>query len=192
MQVRKSSMSRFVRSALRSSVACLALVTLLRFSGVPLAAQSPRDAAPVPLVPASPRSPDVHADGSVSFRLVMASATNVELHLEGAAQPFPMAKGADNTWAVTVPKLAPQYYSYGFKVDGSDVLDPHNTTLKTSFFSTQNVFLVPGTPAKPWEPADVPHGTLHHHFYKSAIVGINSEYYVYTPPGFDPKSGQKY
>ena len=44
----------------------------------------------------------------------------------------------------------------------------------------------------PWEEADVPHGEVHHHFYRSDIVGINSEYYVYTPPGFDAKSGKKY
>ena len=44
----------------------------------------------------------------------------------------------------------------------------------------------------PWEPADVPHGVVHHHYYHSNIVGINSEYYVYTPPGFDPGSKQKY
>ena len=44
----------------------------------------------------------------------------------------------------------------------------------------------------PWEAANVPHGVVHHHFYRSNIVGINSEYYVYTPPGFDPGSKQKY
>ena len=44
----------------------------------------------------------------------------------------------------------------------------------------------------PWESADVPHGVVHHHRYHSQIVGINSEYYVYTPPGFDPRSKNKY
>ena len=105
--------------------------------------------------------------------------------------PLPMTKSADGTWSVTVPGLAPQYYSYTFNVDGTDVLDPHNVTLKPSFFSVQNVFLVPGQPPMPWEPADVPHGVVHHHYYHSNIVGINSEYYVYTPPSFDPASKQK-
>jgi enterochelin esterase-like enzyme len=39
----------------------------------------------------------------------------------------------------------------------------------------------------PWEAADVPHGEVHHHFYKSAIVGDNRDFFVYTPPGYDPK-----
>ena len=44
----------------------------------------------------------------------------------------------------------------------------------------------------PWEAANVPHGVVHHHYYRSNIVGINSEYYVYTPPHFTPGNKQKY
>ena len=76
----------------------------------------------------------------------MPNAAKVELHLEGAAQPFPMTKGADGVWSVSVPGLSPQYYSYTFDVEGTSVLDQHNVTIKPSFFSTQNVFLVPGHP----------------------------------------------
>lgn len=40
------------------------------------------------------------------------------------------------------------------------------------------------------------HGSVHHHVYTTA-VGINlplgqEDYYVYTPPGYDPKSPTKY
>jgi enterochelin esterase-like enzyme len=131
-------------------------------------------------------------DGTAIFRLAMPNAAKVELHLEGVKDPFPMTKGSDGAWSATVSRLAPQYYSYTYKVDGTDVLDPHNVTLKTSFFSTQNIFLVPGQPPRSWEPANVPHGVVHHHYYRSNIVGINSEYYVYTPPNFDSGSTQKY
>jgi enterochelin esterase family protein len=126
------------------------------------------------------------------FRLAMPSAAKVELQLEGSAQPFPLAKGADGGWSVTLPKLPPQYYSYVYDVDGTPVLDPHNVTIKPSFFSTQNVFLVPGQPPMSWEPSDVAHGTVHHHYYRSNIVGVNSEYYVYTPPNFGARKNQKY
>jgi len=143
--------------------------------------------APVPLAPAPPARPQLQPDGAIIFSLAMPNAAKVELHLEGAAQPFPMTKKADGVWSVTVPKLAAQYYSYTFNVDGTNVLDPNNVTIKPSFFSTQNVFLVPGQPPMSWEPADVPHGVVHHHHYRSNIVGINSEYYVYTPPNFESK-----
>jgi enterochelin esterase-like enzyme len=156
------------------------------------AAKPPQSAAPVPLAPAPPTSPILQPDGTIVFRLAMPNAAKVELHIEGTKDPFPMTKAPDGAWSVTVPKLAPQYYSYRFNVDGTDVLDPHNVSFKTSFFSTQNIFLVPGAPPMPWEPANVPRGVLHHHYYRSNIVGINSEYYVYTPPGFDPRDPQKY
>ena len=156
-------------------------------------AAKPADSvAPVPLAPAPPVSPQLQPDGTVIFQLAMPNAAKVELHLEGTKDPLPMTKSADGTWSVTVPGLAPQYYSYWFKVDGTDVLDPHNVTLKPSFFTVEDVFLVPGQPPMPWEPANVRHGVVHHHYYRSNIVGINSEYYVYTPPNFDPASKQKY
>jgi hypothetical protein len=28
---------------------------------------------------------------------------------------------------------------------------------------------------------------VHHHYYRSSIVGINSEFYVYTPPPLRPQ-----
>jgi enterochelin esterase-like enzyme len=186
-------MSRSIPRPSRFTFACLALSTALCLAIWPLvakaqpAAKPARSEAPVPLTPAPPKNPQVDPDGSVIFSLAMPNAAKVELHLEGAAQPFPMTKGADGTWSVTVPKLAPQYYSYTFDVDGTSVLDPHNVTIKPSFFSTQNVFLVPGQPPMSWEAAGVPHGSVHHHYYRSSIVGVNSEYYVYTPPNFDPK-----
>jgi len=185
----------FLRRLPRIVLTFFALATTLFLgsrSNLAAAQQAATSAAPVALAPASPSSPQVMPDGSVNFQLVMPNAAKVELHLEGAARPFPMTKGTDGTWTVSVPKLASEYYSYYFNVDGTDVLDSHNTTIKTSFFSNQNVFLVPGQPAMPWETANVPHGVIHHHYYRSNIVGINSEYYVYTPPGFDPKFREKY
>ena len=184
-------------------VMCAALLCAGSFGGALYAQQAkPADekAAPTPLVAAPPKYPELQPDGTAVFRLAMPSAQSVDLHLEGKKDAIPMTKGADGTWSVSVPGLAPEYYSYSFNVDGkarrqgsgTSVLDPNNTFIKTSFFRSQNVFLVPGKPAEPWEVADVPHGVVHHHYYHSNIVGIDSQYYVYTPPGFDPKSDKKY
>jgi enterochelin esterase-like enzyme len=189
-------MSRRFEMHVKSRIVCLALSTL--FGVLTCAAQQAakppvqQPSTPTPLVPAPLKSPQVNAEGDATFTLAMPNAIKVELHLEGAAQPYPMTKGADGAWTVTVPKLAPEYYSYAYDVDGTSVIDPHNTLVKSSFFSKQSVFLVPGQPPMPWEAADVPHGEVHHHFYHSNIVGIDSEYYVYTPPGFDAKSEKKY
>ena len=190
-------MIRLLGRGWRSTFVCAVACAVLNFSYIAVHAQqtsapASQQTAPVPLVPASAASPEIHDDGSVVFHLAMPNAQSVALHLEGVKDRFPMAKGADGVWAVTVPNVAPQYYSYFFTVDGTNVLDPDNTLIKTSFFSNQNVFLMPGHPPMPWENADVPHGAVHHHYYHSDVVGINSEYFVYTPPGFDEHSKQKY
>jgi enterochelin esterase-like enzyme len=192
-----------LRSVFRSGVVCAALLCGGSFGGAIIAQQArPADekAAPTALVAAPPRSPDLQTDGTAIFRLTMPSAQSVDLRLEGKKDPLPMTKGSDGVWSVSVAGLAPEYYSYSFVVDGkpgvegsgTSVLDPNNTFIKTSYFGSQNVFLVPGTPAMPWEESNVPHGIVHHHFYHSKIVGLESQYYVYTPPGFDPKSDKKY
>ncbi len=38
----------------------------------------------------------------------------------------------------------------------------------------------------------MPHGEIHHHFYKSGVVDDDRDFYVYTPPGYDPRKKQKY
>lgn len=169
------------------SAACLVGVSYAQSSAPAKASE-----APVPLVAAPMADPAVQADGSARFQLKMPNAQTVVLHLEGRRDPIAMTKDAEGTWSVTVLDIAPEYYSYSFDVDGTEVLDPHNTSVKTSFFSNQSMFLVPGHPAMPWEAGDVPHGVVHHHYYHSKIVGIDSQYFVFTPPGFDPRSKQKY
>src|SRR6266849_3843713 len=90
-------MSRSIPRASRFTFSCLALVTAFCLGIWPLAASAQPAAkpeAPVPLAPAPPKNPQVQPDGSVVFNLAMPNAAKVELHLEGAAQPFPMTKGA--------------------------------------------------------------------------------------------------
>lgn len=173
------------------------LASLILSTSLFVTAQQPaKTTAPVPLVAAPQADPQIQADGSAVFTLAMPNAQAVGLDLENHKEPMLMTKGPDGSWTVTVPALAPEIYSYSFNVDGTHITDPHNTQVKTSFFNVDSIFLAPGHPAMPWELADVPHGVIDHHYYHSKIVASldnsTSEYYVYTPPGFDPHSKQKY
>lgn len=111
-------MSRMLPVSTHSGYFRLAMVTILCVGTFPaaLSAQqakpSVQSAAPVPLVVAPQASPQVQPDGSATFRLAMPHATKVALNLEGVADPYPMTQGPDGVWIVTVPKLAPEYYSY--------------------------------------------------------------------------------
>ncbi len=170
----------------------LLFVSATRFAPAQQPPAAARPTAPVPLVPAPDFDPTVHPDNSATFDLLMPHSGHVELQVEGFAKPFLMEQSTANPghWTYTVPSLAPEYYSYSFLVDGTNVVDPHNVLTKPSAFRVQSLFLVPGHQL--WETRDVPHGTVHRHEYTSAIVGRPSDYFVYTPPNFDPAAKTKY
>jgi enterochelin esterase-like enzyme len=147
----------------------------------------PQAQAPAQPRPPAPESPIVASDGSVTFYFPAIGAKSVALDLEGTAHPQPMARTADGSWKVTTATLAPEYYGYTFVVDGVHLLDPYNAHVKPNLLTPGNVIHVPGPSPMPWEEADVPHGVVHHHFYHSAVLADQSDFYVYTPPDLDPK-----
>jgi enterochelin esterase-like enzyme len=136
-------------------------------------------------------SPEVHADSSVTFRFSAPNAREVKLDLEGA-EPVPMQKDDQGIWATTTSPLAPDYYGYSFSADGVRLLDPENPLLVPNLLATGNAVHVPGPLSLPWELNDVPHGEIHHHFYKSGVAGDDRDYYVYTPPGYEPVAKKTY
>jgi enterochelin esterase family protein len=74
-------------------------------------------------------------------------------------------------------------------------MDPLNGAVDPSFVFSANEVTVPGAPQL-WDMADVPHGVVHHHVYRSAVLqglpGGFEDYYVYTPPGYDGTAGKRY
>ena len=108
------------RPRIASAILCAALVLSVNAGKLQAQKTSPVEekTAPTPLVSAPPKYPELQPDGSEIFRLAMPNAKSVELHLEGKKDPFLMTKGADGNWSVSVAGLAPEYYSYSFRIDG--------------------------------------------------------------------------
>jgi enterochelin esterase family protein len=50
---------------------------------------------------------------------------------------------------------------------------------------------VPGPASLPWEIGAVPRGIVQRHFYRSRVVGDDRDFYVYTPPGYDPRGSKR-
>ncbi len=149
--------------------------------------------APVAAQQTAPRlqSPEVSPDHSVTFRFFDPGAKEVFLSLEGADKA-PMTKDADGVWTITTATLDPDLYGYSFVADGVSLVDPSNTRIKPNLINLSNIVYVPGQPPLPWEVQDVPHGEIHHHFYKSGVVGDQRDFYVYTPPGYGTTGKTKY
>ncbi|MGC2657473.1 MAG: alpha/beta hydrolase-fold protein [Bryobacteraceae bacterium] len=138
------------------------------------------------------QSPEVHSDRSVTFRLRDPNAQTVTVSIAGRPQPLPLKKGDDGVWSITTDPMDPDTYSYSFRADGTNMLDPSNSAIVPNLLSPSSVLLVPGAEPHSWDVTDIPHGTIHHHFYKSGIIGDNRDFYVYTPPGYDPAARKKY
>ena len=136
-------------------------------------------AQPAPIV-----SPEVLSDNRATFRFRDPNAVKVELQFEGQTSHLPMRKDEAGVWSVTTDPLQSDYYGYSFVADGVALIDPSNSLMKPNLLGTQSMVHVPGPSSLPWEVSDVPHGVVHHHFYKSGVVGDQRDYYVYTPPGY--------
>jgi enterochelin esterase family protein len=130
-------------------------------------------------------SPEVSGDGQVTFRLRMPSAKKVVVN--GEFGKIPMQKSPEGVWTATIGPLRPEMYTYVFDVDGtngSSIADPADGLMDMSDSVPDSMVLVPGTPPEPWEDQEVPHGVIHLHWYHSQIMGMERNYFVYTPPGY--------
>ncbi len=143
-------------------------------------------------------SPEVSADNRATFRLRDPNAKTVMVMVDGmpkpgeTEKPLPMKKDDHGVWRVTTDPLDPDFYGYEFIADGVSLDDPSNSHLTPNLLGHGSQLHVPGPTSLPWEVGDVPHGVIHHHFYHSKIVGDDRDYYVYTPPNYDPHAKAAY
>lgn len=139
--------------------------------------------------PAPVRSPEIAADGKVTFRLRAPNAK--EVAVTGIGQRLVMTKDEQGVWSATTDTLKPDLYTYNFSLDGVSMMDPANPARKTAYAGVGNSLLrVPGNSVI--DPAAGMQGTVAHHFYHSALIGDDRDYYVYTPPNYDPNRKEAY
>ncbi len=170
---------------------CSALIASFFLSSFALS-QAAKPASP-PQAPLPPLiTPEVHSDNSVTFRYRAPNAQEVKLTREGLPDPLPMQKDDSGVWTLNSPSWPPDYYGYSIVVDGVRNIDPYNHLLKPNLLNNENMVHVQGPPSLPWELNDVPHGEIHHHFYRSTVANDDRDYYVYTPPGYDPTAKNNY
>lgn len=172
------------------------IFSLLILSAIMSAAQSPTARPLEPSQPNQPApapmytSPEVHPDGSVTFRLLAPNAKEVSVVVEGKASPMQQDPGG--MWTLITQPYSPEIYSYRFRVDGAFALDVRNPQATSNLVELTSTFLVPGNPPMPWEIQNIPHGVVTHHVYTTSVVlnapANQDEYYVYTPPNFNPKT----
>lgn len=179
---------------------CLTLVPAIACSSL-LIAQQPAPPAPATPQAAAPagrgggrgappvKSPEVAADGRVTFRLRAPNAREVAVAMGG--KRLPMQKDDQGVWSLTTDPMSPDIYTYSLVVDDAAMNDPANREMQTSFGSFQSMFVVSGP--QPWLPsAGVPRGAVTRHAYHSAVANDDRDFFVYTPAGYDARRAQAY
>lgn len=166
---------------------CAAVLTLAQTPAPGAPAAERRTARPAPV-----RSPEVNADGTVTFRLRAPKADEVVLSGQWPDGRKPMTKDTNEVWSVTVGPIEPGVWEYSFQLDGLGMIDPGNPAIKPMREPRTSIFHLPGKPPRLHDFQDVPHGTVRAHTYLSKSLGRLRELQVYTPPGYDQHPDLRY
>ena len=172
--------SRFLIAA--TFVVFAAVMPLVGQQAPPAGAPAQPAARPAPL-----RSPEIHPDRTVTFRLRAPQATDVTLNGSwDNGTNLKMTKGDEGVWSTTIGPLAPQLWGYWFMVDGVKALDPGNGETQRDGSRYDNLLMISGPESELWDFKDVPHGTVQAVWYPSATLKLASRrMMVYTPPGYE-------
>ncbi|HXK12878.1 MAG TPA: alpha/beta hydrolase-fold protein [Vicinamibacteria bacterium] len=197
------TMERSRVRALGAAVVSLACLVPVAQAQAPAEGAKKDAAAPAPAAAERPRfpmpqgprvtSPEVAADGRVTFRILAPKAQSVRLlgdiPSDGPTVPMQpptgrvLTLGQEGVWDVTVGPLVPGSYRYNFNVDGVSVIDPRNPSTSESNDNTWSLVHVPG--ADFMDTKQVPHGAVAAVTYYSGALKRFRRMHVYTPPSYE-------
>ena len=156
-------------------------------------------------------SPEINADGTVTFRYQAMGASKVEVtgdflptekvEIDWGGQHITydapgvreLTRGERGVWEYTTDfAVAPDLYNYTFKIDGDTVIDPQNMWVNRDVASLTSVLLVPAEGARSdlYAIHRVPHGTVSKVWYRSETAGFDRRLTVYTPAGYEKGKGK--
>ncbi len=134
--------------------------------------------------------PRVDGAGRAQLRVKAPDATKVQLNFWSGPK-LDMEKQPDGLWTVTTPPLVPGFHYYTFLIDGAEVPDLNSHAF---FGGGKDVsgLEVPEAGATYYSAQDVPHGQVREIWYDSKVTGTWRHALVYTPPGYDVKTSERY
>jgi enterochelin esterase-like enzyme len=174
------------RYCIRCSRYGLLVIVLALLLPSQLVAQRRRVTRPV-------QSPQIEANGKVTFRIRAPKADSVMLtgsDVPEIGRGIDMVRGEDEVWSVTLGAVSPGAYRYRFDVDEVAVSDPVNPATSESNANSWSLVYVPG--AKWMDNQRVPHGAVSEVHYYSKSLERMRRMHVYTPPGYESSTREKY
>ena len=94
-----------------------------------------------------------------------------------------MKKDKSGVWSVTIPKPAPELWTYNFYVDGICILDPNNKMVQWDGTRELSILLIEGELTQNFYGA-TQHGNIEYVWYDSPYLGQERRMMVYTPYGY--------
>lgn len=132
--------------------------------------------------------PQIMADNRVVFRTKAPDAKKMQIDL---GRKYDMVKDTSGYWAVTTDSISEGFHYYSLLIDGVAVADPASE----SFYGMGRMasgIEIPFAGGGYYSMRSVPHGDIRIKKYYSNVTYSWRQFYIYTPPGYDTNTSDKY
>lgn len=132
--------------------------------------------------------PRILTDFRVIFKVNVPDAKEVQIDL---GKLYDMMKDDHGVWTVTTNPQVPGFHYYSLVIDGLKVADPASQ----SFYGMgrmASAIEIPEKGADFYVVKDVSHGAISSKYYFSKVTNGWRRLFVYTPPGYDVNTKEKY
>ena len=138
-------------------------------------------------VPGS-RYPQIMPDNSVRFRVRAPEAQKLQIDL---GKKYDMVKDTGGYWVLRTDPIPEGFHYYSLLINGVPVVDPSSQ----AFYGMSRMASGIDIPDKDqgyYQPRNVPHGQIRSVNYFSGITRAWRRAFVYTPPGYDSATSERY
>ena len=132
--------------------------------------------------------PQILPDSRVIFRIKAPDAKTVQIDL---GKKYDMLKDTGGYWQVTTDSIGEGFHYYSLIVDGLAVADPASETFYGMGRMASGIE-IPFANGDYYALKDVPHGDIRIKDYFSPVTRSWRQMYIYTPPGYDQNTSDKY
>ena len=136
----------------------------------------------------SAKYPQILPDNRVVFRIKAPDAQRVQVDL---GKKYEMARDTGGYWIVTTDSISEGFHYYSLLVDGVALADPASETFYGMGRMASGIE-IPFANGSYYALKDVPHGDIRIKKYYSRITNSWRQFYIYTPPGYDINTNEKY
>jgi enterochelin esterase-like enzyme len=132
--------------------------------------------------------PQILPDNRVIFSIKAPEAKKVQIDL---ARKYDLIRDSGGTWTVTTDSVSEGFHYYSLLIDGLPVADPASKTFYGMGRMASGIE-IPFAGGAYYALRDVPHGDIRIKKYFSKVTNSWRELYIYTPPGYDAGTSEKY